>query len=78
MPDYINSNKEYYWGDWYFKSHVMPADFDYKARKKELSPFYGERGFKVSMMFADYYSRLNGIFSDRYLPMDVYYFYVIP
>ena len=51
MAKYINSNQEFYWGDWYFKSHVMPADFDYKARKKELSPFYGERGFKVSMMF---------------------------
>ncbi len=78
MAQYLNSNKEYYWGDWYFKSHVMPADFDYKAHKKELSPYYEKQGFKVSMMFADYFSRLNGITSDRYLSMDVYYFYVIP
>ena len=75
---YINSNKEYFWGDWYFKSHVMPVDFDYKAHKKELSPYYEQRGFKVSMMFDDYFSQLNGIHSDRYLSMDVYYFYVIP
>lgn len=75
---YINSNKEFFWGDWYFKSHVMPADFDYKAHKKELSPYYEQHGFKVSMMFDDYFSRLNGIHSDRYLSMDVYYFYVIP
>lgn len=78
MAQYINSNKEYYWGDWYFKNHVMPADFDYKAHKKELSSYYEQRGFKVSMMFADYFSRLNGIHSDRYLSMDLYYFYVIP
>ena len=78
MAQFINSNKEYYWGDHYFKSHVMSADFDYKAHKKELSPYFEQQGFKVSMMFADYFSRLNGIASDRYLSMDVYYFYVIP
>ena len=75
---YINNNKEFFWGDWYFKSHVMPSDFDYKAHKKELSAYFESRGFKVSMMFADYFSQLNGIHSDRYLSMDVYYFYVIP
>lgn len=78
MSQFINSNKEYYWGDWYFKNHVMPSDFDYKAHKKELSPYFERRGFKVSMMFADYFSRLNGIQSDRYLSMDLYYFFVIP
>ena len=78
MSQYINSNKEYYWGDWYFKDHVMALGFDYKAHKKELSQYFAERGFKVSMMFADYFSRLNGIDSDRYLSMDLYYFYVIP
>jgi len=75
---YFNSNKEYFWGDWYFKSHVMPEEFNYKAHKKELSRYYEQRGFKVSMMFDDYFSSLNGIHSDRYLSMDVYYFYVIP
>lgn len=78
MTQYLNSNKEFSWGDWYFKNHVMASDFDYKAHKKELSAYFEQRGFKVSMMFADYFSRLNGINSDRYLSMDVYYFYVIP
>lgn len=78
MAQFINTNKEYYWGDWYFKSHVMADNFDYKAHKKELSPYYEQRGFKVSMMFDDYFSRLNGIHSDRYLSMDLYYFFVIP
>jgi len=78
MAQYINTNKEFYWGDWYFKDHVMPEDFNYKAHKKELSPYYEQRGFKVSMMFADYFSQLSGVVSDRYLSMDVYYFFVIP
>lgn len=78
MAHFINTNKEYYWGDWYFKDHVMDPMFDYKAHKKELSPYYEQRGFKVSMMFADYYSQLSGIQSDRYISMDVYYFFVLP
>ncbi len=78
MAQYINSNKEFYWGDWYFKDHVMDPAFDYKAHKKELSPFYADRGFKVSMMFDDFFSRINGIHSDRYLSMDLYYFFVVP
>ena len=78
MAQFLNNNKEYYWGDWYFKDHVMPEGFDYKAHKKELSPYYEQRGFKVSMMFADYFSQLSGVVSDRYLSMDVYYFFVIP
>ena len=78
MEKFINNNKEFYWGDWYFKDHVMPPDFNYKAHKKELSPYYQQRGFNVSMMFDDYYSHLNGVHSDRYLSMDVYYFFVIP
>ena len=78
QQQYINNNKEFFWGDWYFKSHVMPEDFNYKAHKKELSAYFASRGFKVSMMYDDYFSHLNGIHSDRYLSMDVYYFYVIP
>ncbi len=78
MDKYINNNKEFYWGDWYFKDHVMAPDFNYKAHKKELSPYFQQHGFKVSMMFDDYYSRINGVHSDKYLSMDVYYFFVIP
>lgn len=78
MAQFINTNKEYYWGDWYFKEHVMADNFNYKAHKKELSPYYEQRGFKVSMMFADFFSQINGIHSDRYLSMDVYYFFVVP
>lgn len=78
MAQFINTNKEYYWGDWYFKTHVMAPCFNYKAHKKELSPYYEQRGFKVSMMFDDFFSRINGIHSDRYLSMDVYYFFVVP
>lgn len=78
MAHFINTNKEYYWGDWYFKDHVMDPMFDYKAHKKELSPYYEQRGFKVSMMFADFFSQVNGIHSDKYLSMDVYYFFVVP
>ena len=75
---FINTSKELFYGDRYFKEHVMAEDFEYRAHKRELSPFFAERGFKVSMMYNDYYSRLSGIVSDRYLSMDLYYMYILP
>lgn len=78
MEESINIKQEIRWGDWYFKDHVIPSDFDYRARKKECSEYYRKRGFFASMMYSDYYSRLNGIESDRYMPMDIYFFYALP
>lgn len=78
MTQFLNSNQECNWGFWYFKDHVMDPVFDYKVHKKELSPYYEKQGFKVSMMYDDFFSRINGFHSDRYLSMDVYYFFVVP
>ncbi len=78
MTKYINSNKEIFCGDQYFLEHVAPIDFQYKVHKKELSPYFESKGFKVSMMYDDFYSRFNGIHSDKYIPMDLYYFYILP
>lgn len=74
----VNTAKELYCGDRYFKEHVMPPDFDWRAHKKELSPYFLKHGFRVSLMYGDFYSRYCGIRSDRYLSMDLYYFYVLP
>lgn len=78
MTKYINSNKEIFCGDQYFLEHVAPLDFQYKIHKKELSPYFESKGFKVSMMYDDFYSRFSGIHSDKYIPMDLYYFYILP
>ena len=77
MP-FINTVKERFYGDRYFKEHVMAPEFDWRAHKKELSEYHAARGFGVSMMYDDYYSRLNGIPSDRYVSMDLYYFHIVP
>lgn len=78
MSRYINSNKDLFCGDRYFFEHVMPKEFDYRAHKKELSAYFEKYGYKVSMMYNDYYSQLNGVISDQYVSMDVYYFYILP
>ena len=78
MAKYINSNQEYYWGDWYFKNHVMCPDFNYKAHKKELSQYFEQRGFKVSNLSMDVYyfyviPALNRHdFKDAYLDKNIY------
>lgn len=78
MDEFINSNREIRWGDYYFRNHVIPDNFDYRVHKKELSEYFRKLGFSVSMMYDDYFSRFNGIHSDRYMSMDFYYFYVLP
>ena len=75
---FINTVKERFYGDRYFKEHVMAEDFDWRAHRKELSPYFEEHGFCVPMMYDDYYSQLNGIHSDRYISMDLYYMYILP
>lgn len=78
MENFINIKQEIRWGDWYFRDHVADPSFDYKAHKKECSEYYQKRNFFASMMFSDYYSQTSGIKSDKYMPMDVYFFYVLP
>lgn len=78
MAEFINTKKEIAWGNWYFCEHVMPAEFNHRARKKELSPYYAKYGFQVSMMYDDFYSHFSGIHSDRYASMDLVYQYMFP
>lgn len=78
MQHFINSNKELYFGDKFFKDECLPLDFDYRAHKKEISPYFSKYGYKVTGMYNDFYSRFNGIVSDQYVSMDLYYFYIIP
>ena len=78
MNKFINTKKEIFLGDSYFKEHVMPEDFDYRPYKKRLSPWWEERGFRVSGIYEEFYTRMNGIRSERYIPMDIYYFYILP
>lgn len=78
MAEFINTKKEIFLGDMYFKEHVMPVDFEYKKFKKETNTFFSNYGFNVSKMYKAFYTMMNGIESDHYMSMDLYYFYVLP
>ena len=78
MSNYINSKKEIFLGDRYFKEHVMPIDFEYKKFKKEINPLFSKYGFYVSKMYQAFYTMMSGIDSEHYMSMDLYYFYVLP
>lgn len=78
MNKYINSAKEIFYGDRYFRDHVLAPDFDWRAKKKDISPYFASHGFSVSMMYNDYYSRLSEVISDKYVSMDLYYMYILP
>ena len=75
---YINTKKEVFLGDRYFKEHLVPEGYNYKVYKKELVPFFEEYGFQVSRMYREFYQQYSHIESERYLSMDLYYFYIVP
>ena len=80
MNKFINTKKEKFLGDQYFKDHILKycKEFDYRTHKKELSPYYEKKDFMVSMMYSDFYSTHSGVASDEYISTDLFYFYIIP
>lgn len=78
MKDFINTAREIFCGKEYFKTHEMAKDYDVRPHLKEDSIYFADRGFKVSMMYDDYFSKWSGIHSDKYVSCDLYYFYILP
>ena len=78
MKDFINTQKEIFFGNRFFKAESLPVDYRIGEARKQLSPYFLQHGFKVSMMYDEYYSQMNGMSSDRYVSMDLYYFYILP
>ncbi|MDR1505440.1 MAG: hypothetical protein LBT43_23585, partial [Prevotella sp.] len=64
-------------GDDYFYQHMMADDFNYRDYRKPID-FFKKYGFDVPEMYGAYYSQINGIKSDKYLSMDLYYFHILP
>ncbi len=78
MSDFINSKKEIFLGERFFKLETLPDEYDGSAYKRAKSAFWASHGFDVSAMYADFYSHFSGIESDKYFPDDLYYFYALP
>ena len=60
--DYLliqNENEARDWMD-FLKNHTLPSRdvFDYRVHKKEYSEYFAQYGFQVSMVYADFYSRM--------------------
>lgn len=63
-------------GEEYFLEHVCPTG--YEKSRGGRSDYFARHGFDVPMSYSNYYSKLNGIASDRYMSTEVYYLYVLP
>lgn len=64
-------------GDDYFYQHLMADDFNYQDYRKPID-YFKKYGFDIPEMYSVYYSQINGIKSDKYLSMDLYYYYILP
>ena len=60
----------------YFLQYVCPEG--YKKERGGRSEYFAAYGFDVPLSCANYYSKLNGIVSDKYMTSELYYHYVIP
>lgn len=60
MEKFINTKKEQFLGFDFLKNHTLPSRdvFDYRVHKKEYSEYFAQYGFQVSMVYADFYSRM--------------------
>lgn len=74
----INTAAERFCGKKYFLEKFCPIDFDYRNGTKDCSPYFKSQGFIVPQFYSDFFSLLSGITSDRYLSVDMYFFYVLP
>ncbi len=78
MGKFINSKKEIFLGERFFKVETQPDEYDGSAYRKAKSAFWASHGFDVSAMYANFYSYFSGIESDKYFSDDLYYFYALP
>ena len=78
MGNFINSKKEIFLAERFFKLETQPDEYDGRPFRKGRSTFWAGHGFDVSGMYANFYSHFSGIESDRYFSDDVYYFYALP
>lgn len=70
MEKFINTKKEQFLGFDFLKNHTLPSRdvFDYRVHKKEYSEYFAQYGFQVSMVYADFYSRMwCSDYNDRYM-----------
>ena len=78
MGKFINSKKEIFLGERFFKVETQPDEYDGSVYRKAKSAFWASHGFDVSAMYANFYSHFSGIESDKYFSDDLYYFYALP
>lgn len=78
MQKFINTQKEIFFGNRFFKEEALPEGYRPSDIRKQNSPYFEKHGFKVSMMYDEYYAKMNGMNSDKYVSMDLYYFYILP
>ena len=59
-------------------SHYLPDEFVVEEEDNRKNDFFKQYGFRTSNYVNDLYYRYNGIKSDKYIPSDLYLFYIFP
>ena len=73
-----NNIRDIKWSLRFTKNEFVPFGWKWDEKIGETSPYFRKFGFCVPMKYSDLFSRWSGIRSDRYMSMDLYFFYVCP
>lgn len=64
--------------DYYFNNHVVASNFDGMTYEKKVNPYFTKYGFSFSEKEGEFYAAVNGIHSDLYIPIQLYYYHILP
>lgn len=59
-------------------SHYLPDEFVVEEEDNSKNDYFKQYGFRTPNYINDLYFRYNGIKSDKYIPSDLYLFYIFP
>lgn len=78
MNKTINLKCELEFGEKFFRKHCLPSTWNRSLSDYAASSYFKQYGFHVSQGYNDWYCRFSGVYSDQYVSMDLYLYYILP
>lgn len=78
MPSKIIKGFEILWDAERAKEILLPPHEKIEDMNMKRNPYFARYGFKVPQYISEAYAKYNGIRSDKYIPISLYYFTLTP
>jgi len=75
---YLYQSLEKTLGQDHFFQNDLPIEFDLTSYEPHTVEYFKKYGFKISSVYKDVFEMINGIRSEKYIPPELYLFYIVP